>query len=354
MGFQKEILQNLSRRDFLKRSSSASLSLFLLPLFEKGWRPFKLNSPDKLSHKLGRVISPAVDVYNQPSLDAKLVTTLWQDTVMPISSVTIGGEKPSYNRIWYEMGNSGFVHSGAIQPVNILENPVIRSIPLEGHLAQITVPFTDAIWHPKSPHLVTYRLYYGTVYWIYECVEDKNGKSWYRIVDDKWDIEYYVDARHIQLIISEDISPLSPTVPEVEKRIEIRLAEQVVLAYEFDKPVFLARTATGARFIDGDFRTEPGTYITNRKRPSRHMAAGDPAAPNSYDLPGIPWICYITEKGVSFHGTYWHNDFGKPRSHGCINLTPEDALWFYRWTSPDVPFNTIIRNARNGTRVDIY
>jgi hypothetical protein len=354
LGFHKEILQNLSRRDFIKWSGSASLSLFLLPLFEMGWRPYKLNSPDELSHQLGRIISPVVDVYNRPSLDARLVTTLWQDSVRQISSVTIGGEKPSYNRIWYEMGNSGFVHSGAIQPVDIQENPIVQSIPEEGRLAEITVPFTDAVWHPKSPHLVTYRLYYGTVYWIYECIQDQNSKFWYRIADDKWDIEYYVDARHMHLINPEDISPLSSHVPESEKRIEIRLAEQAVIAYEFNQPVFLARTATGARFIDGDYRTEPGNYITNRKRPSRHMAAGDPAAPNSYDLPGIPWICYITEKGVSFHGTYWHNDFGKPRSHGCINLTPDDALWFYRWTNPEVPVGNIIRNARNGTRVKIF
>ena len=66
------------------------------------------------------------------------------------------------------------------------------------------------------------------------------------------------------------------------------------------------------------------------------MAAGDRAAANSYDLPGIPWVCYITEDGVAFHGTYWHNDYGKPRSHGCINLTPQAARWIYLWTMPYV------------------
>jgi len=155
------------------------------------------------------------------------------------------------------------------------------------------------------------------------------------------------------MIQPDEISPLSISVPEDEKRIEILLKEQAVIAYEYDQPVFLARTATGARFIDGDYRTAPGIYITNRKRPSRHMAAGDLAAANSYDLPGIPWVCYLTEKGISFHGTYWHNDFGKPRSHGCINLTPDDARWIYRWTYPLVELDEETQTAKSGTRVTI-
>ena len=48
-------------------------------------------------------------------------------------------------------------------------------------------------------------------------------------------------------------------------------------------------------------------------------------------------ICYLTEDGISFHGTYWHNDFGKPRSHGCINLSPYDAWWLFQWSAPGGP-----------------
>jgi lipoprotein-anchoring transpeptidase ErfK/SrfK len=83
------------------------------------------------------------------------------------------------------------------------------------------------------------------------------------------------------------------------------------------------------------------------------MAAGDRAAPNSYDLPGVPWICYFTEDGISFHGTYWHNDFGKPRSHGCINLSPAAARWVYRWTYPYVPAIEQSVFETTGTIVDV-
>jgi hypothetical protein len=350
----KNDLISLNRRDFLKFSGAAFFSLCLMPLQDRGWLPKKTQPNDGLTLNYGRVISDALNVYQQPTQDSKLITTIWKDKVLPISGVTIGEEEPAYNRIWYEMEGTGFVHSGKIQPVNIQKNPVIDTLPANGKLIEITVPYTDAIWHPKSPHIITYRLYFGTVYWVTGIVKDKNGKVWYKIPDDKWDIQYYVDAEHAHFVEPEEIAPLSQNISLENKWIEILLEEQAVIAYENERPVFFARTATGARFIDGDFRTKPGNYLTNRKRPSRHMAAGDPAAPNSYDLPGIPWICYLTESGISFHGTYWHNDYGKPRSHGCINMTPEDARWIYRWTLPVVPPDQEIRSADHGTYVYIH
>lgn len=350
----KKDFLSLSRREFLKYSGTAFFSLCLMPLQDRGWIPKKVVPNDGLTLEYGRVISEAQNVYQKPSKQSKLIKTIWMDDVLPISGATIGEDEPDYNRIWYELEGAGYVHSGKIQPVNIKKNPIITNIPSGGRLIEITVPYTDAIWHPKSPHIIVYRLYFGTVFWVTEILQDKNGKTWYKIPDDKWDIHYYVEAEHAHFIEPEEIEPLSKNVSLENKWIEILLEEQAVIAYEFDRPVFFARTATGARFIDGDYRTAPGNYLTNRKRPSRHMAAGDPAAPNSYDLPGIPWICYLTENGVSFHGTYWHNDYGKPRSHGCINLTPDDARWVYRWTLPVVPADQEIRNADHGTYVYIH
>jgi lipoprotein-anchoring transpeptidase ErfK/SrfK len=82
------------------------------------------------------------------------------------------------------------------------------------------------------------------------------------------------------------------------------------------------------------------------------MAAGDLAA-SGFDLPGVPWVLYITKSGISFHGTYWHNDFGRPRSHGCINLTPQAAKWLYRWTLPTVAPGKELAYGYVGTRVEI-
>jgi len=65
----------------------------------------------------------------------------------------------------------------------------------------------------------------------------------------------------------------------------------------------------------------------------RFWGAGDLAADDAYDLPGVPWVSYFNG-GIAIHGTYWHNDYGRPWSHGCINVLPQDAKWFYRWALP--------------------
>ncbi|HSM25553.1 MAG TPA: L,D-transpeptidase [Anaerolineaceae bacterium] len=346
--------KNYSRREFLRTTAQGVAGLFILPFKDLSTSHLTSRKRIETPPTHGRVISPRVDVYESPSIKSKLINTLWQDHVHPIKTVTVGDDDPPYNRIWYQLGENGYVHSGNIQPVSIITNPDVSEISQEGRLAEITVPFTNAVWHPNSLHLITYRLYYGSVFWVKSATRDKENKLWYKIADDKWKIHYYVEATHMHLFEPEELLPITPEIPSNQKKIEVRLKEQVVIAYEYSRPVFFAKTATGARFIDGDYRTQPGIYITNRKRPSRHMAAGDPAAPNSYDLPGIPWVTYLTENGVSFHGTYWHNDYGSPRSHGCINLTSYDAQWIFRWSTPFVPFSKETYQEKTGTIVEIF
>jgi lipoprotein-anchoring transpeptidase ErfK/SrfK len=55
---------------------------------------------------------------------------------------------------------------------------------------------------------------------------------------------------------------------------------------------------------------------------------------DAYELPGVPWVLFFYQTGIAFHGTYWHTDFGRPRSHGCINMRCEEAKWLFRWTLP--------------------
>jgi lipoprotein-anchoring transpeptidase ErfK/SrfK len=68
------------------------------------------------------------------------------------------------------------------------------------------------------------------------------------------------------------------------------------------------------------------------------MAGGTNA--DGWDLHGIGWTELFVGEGVAIHSTFWHNNFGEPMSHGCVNASPEDAKWVYRWTLPSVPFDT--------------
>ncbi|MDP2974615.1 MAG: L,D-transpeptidase, partial [Anaerolineales bacterium] len=258
----------------------------------------------------------------------------------------------AYNRVWYKIGEESYVYSGSIQPVRTVLNEPLRDLPEEGALAEVTVPYTDARWDAAKDARFAYRFYYETTHWVVGHVQDVDGNPWYRVYDDKWKFHYYAQANHLRIVPTVELAPLSPDFPAQLKRLEVRLNQQLVIAYEDQTPVFMARIASGGRFSNGTYSTPVGRHMTYHKRPYRHMAAGDLAS-NGYDLPGVPWVSYITESGVALHGTYWHNDFGRPRSHGCINLSSQAAKWLYRWTQPVVPPNEQIVYERYGTAVDV-
>ena len=95
---------------------------------------------------------------------------------------------------------------------------------------------------------------------------------------------------------------------------------QVMTAYEKNEPIFMSELASGQLNGDSNLTTPTGEYFVNYKRPSRHMAHSDRTGADGDELYGVPWVSYFTDSGIAFHGTYWHNNFTRPRSHGCINL----------------------------------
>lgn len=76
-----------------------------------------------------------------------------------------------------------------------------------------------------------------------------------------------------------------------------------------------------------------------------------------YDLPGVPWDLYFTSDGGAIHGAYWHNNFGTPMSHGCVNEPLANAEQIFAWAGPVVPEgqNYVRATPENpGTRVLVH
>jgi len=284
---------------------------------------------------LGRVLDPTLDIFSRPSFASEKLKTLWRDDVFQILAAWIGDPMPEHNRIWYEVEGLGLAHSASVQPVRDLPNVPLEKIPAGGLLTEISVPYVDAHWRPREDSERAYRFYYGMTFWITGVSQDVGLQKWYRIFDDKYTYVYYAPATAFRPIQISELIPISPQVPQNEKLVEVDLARQWVNCYEAGQLVFTTKVSTGRKFGQDLYATPAGAFETFRKRPSRHMAAGNLAT--GYDLPGVPWVAYITEEGVSFHGTFWHNDFGVPRSHGCINMTLDAAKWLFRWTNPVVP-----------------
>lgn len=301
--------------------------------------------------ELGRVASPTVDIYPEPTFAANSTDLLWRDEVLPLSGALLGDEIPAHNRVWYEVAGRGFVHSSGIQPVLDQPNQPLEFVPYSGMLMEVTVPFTEAYWKPRTDSQFAYRFYYGSTHWVTGVSRDIRLEKWYRIFDDKYAYTYYAPATAFRAVPAQELSPISPQVPPQEKLIHVDLERQWVTCYEYGQLVFATKISSGRKFGERAYWTPEGEFITFRKRGSRHMAAGNRAT--GYDLPGVPWVSYFTENGVAFHGTYWHNDFGAPRSHGCINMTPQAAKWLYRWTNPRVPADEAEVWVNYGTQVRI-
>lgn len=307
---------------------------------------------------MGRVANTRIGLFQEPHFDSRRLDWLSRDSLINLIRREIVDEGPAHNPLWYETAD-GYVHSGEIQLVEWKPQEPNADIPEGGGIFQVSVPFTRAYRkaNPRSDPL--YRLYYQSNQWVVDLVEGVDGRQWYKLLDDLLAVNYYVRAEHLRRIPPEDVEPISPEISEREKRIEVSLAEQELRAFERDRLVFRTRISSGIpdsrpKSNGIPTATPTGNFHIMQKMPLRHMGDGRLTGNlEAYELPGVPWVSYFTSTGVAFHGTYWHCDYGRPRSHGCINMRPEEALWIYRWSTPPSEADRKLKTGY-GTHVYVY
>ncbi len=342
-------MNEITRREFLKLASAGSLVFAL--------RDLGLGRALTGSEvRQGRVTWSGIPLYDAPALAAKQIHNFRADEVIEITGIEENGDTGygnPFNSAWYRV-RDGYTYSGSIQPVETNYQKPVFSIPEKGQLGEITVPFSDT---KKDPYVYAdrgYRIYYGSTHWVRSVIVQRDEKSiWYEVYDFYLKKSLYVPSHDMRLVPNEELTALSPEVPDEEKHIVVDLASQLVTAFEGEKLVFAQRCSSGAKGTE----TPKGDFLTYHKSPSVHMTnEGDAAEDeNVYSLPGVPWCSFFTGAGNAFHGTYWHNDYGRPRSHGCVNLPSEAAKFIYRWTRPTVPPDTdYFHLPGSGTTVHIF
>lgn len=142
-----------------------------------------------------------------------------------------------------------------------------------------------------------------------------------------------------------------------EKWIDVNVKTQMLVAYEGDKAVYATAVSTGKESSDKekDHHTPTGTFRIREK----HIAAtmdGDVASDGPYSIEDVPWIMYFNGS-YALHGAFWHNNFGRTQSHGCVNLAPKDAREIFGWTEPKMPegwHGVWSTPERQGTRVVVH
>jgi hypothetical protein len=144
---------------------------------------------------------------------------------------------------------------------------------------------------------------------------------WYRIGPDQWSHSGY-----LRVLVP---SPRPQRIGANEQWVEVNLQQQVVIAYEGDRPVFATLTSTGRR----GYATEQGLFRSWVKVRDGPMQWEDASQP--YSLASVPWIIYFN-RDQGLHGAYWHDLLGSVRSAGCVNLSPHDAHWLFHWAEPQL------------------
>ncbi len=271
-----------------------------------------------------RVITPA-PIY--ASLDAASRGQYFTMQESDIAWVNVKDNAFLEGKIFYRV-SWGWGIEGWISGEALIFNPILSRLKgveignrLGEHLAMVYVGGLNV---RSSPGDVDEKTLVGML-GKYDLISVKEKKSvkgdvWYKIYDRQWVHSGYVR----NLIPGKRPAGVGPG----EKWIEVNLSEQTIFAHEGDRPVFGTLTSTGRFQHD----TIVGLFWPRVKARSAPMQSVE----FSYDFSSVPWIYYFMGD-YAWHGTYWHDNFGRVQSSGCVNLSPHDAHWFFHWSEPNLP-----------------
>lgn len=311
----------LSRRSFLQSLGLAGTA-WMLPqqqkLMEKAWG-------QALAHwdgsPLGRMLWATVTAYSEPDWRSDILGVYKYNEVVAVMAVAEGyGLYPSNNN--YLQTEKGYIYSSWVQPCGYnAENPLVP-IGEGGAWGEITIPIAYSKSEPDDTASDRERLYYAQVQRILGVEGD------YYLVGEIYGNQFWLKSNIVRIIPPEEVAPIAGDVDPASKWIDISIKDQRLFAWQGDEQVFETLVATG---LPGT-PTPMYTFDVFDKRHGQRMTGG--LTGGGYNLPGIPYISYITKRWVAMHGCYWHNDYGRRHSNGCINMMPNDAKWIFRWTTP--------------------
>lgn len=250
------------------------------------------------------------------------------------TEVLIYEEAPYEGEIWYRIGIDRWVHSHWVRVIDGASTRAAEMFSL-GDADEVNLPVgwvVSSSLHvrarpgvsPDNPPID--QVLHNQPLRILETrrVGDAN---WYRIGEDRWVHGGWVGVAWFR--------PRPASIRPDERWVGVSLREQTAVAYEGDVPVFAALVATG---LPGT-PTVQGIFRTWWRVRWRKMSGGRPGS--YYYLEEVPWTCYFY-RGYALHGAYWHDAFGRPRSHGCVNFSLYDSWWIFQWSEAGGPYSPAV------------
>jgi lipoprotein-anchoring transpeptidase ErfK/SrfK len=365
IGLYESLGAPISRRQFMNLGGLA-LAGAILPRFGPPGRRQDL----QIRENLGRVTVGRMDLKDRPSVEGTTVGVLYQDAIVERLREVVGYQPNRLNQRWLETPQ-GFLWSGAVQPVADRPNAPVEELPQTslgpGMWVEVTVPFVDLqLANPpaRAPWLrarleegAAPRFYYSQIVWVDDIRLEADGRATYRF-NERYGYGdlFWAPAEAFRPLTTSDVDPIRPEA--ADKRIKVDVAHQTLQCFEGAQEVYFCRVSTGALYNYRGERVEtwgtpPGTHSIWRKALSLPLSGG--SADVGWDLPAVGWVSLFVGTGVAIHSTYWHDNYGEPSSRGCVNASPKDAQWIFRWTSPVVPYDPgdLTVGMPGGTRVEV-
>jgi lipoprotein-anchoring transpeptidase ErfK/SrfK len=130
--------------------------------------------------------------------------------------------------------------------------------------------------------------------------------------------------------------PMPDGLEPYDRWIDVSLDKQILVAYQGPEPKFITLVSTGKKGTKEEpFDTPTGRWRIRSKHVTTTMD-GRSGTDGNYSIQDVPWTMYFHEN-IALHGAFWHEGFGRVRSHGCVNLGPADAKWLFEWSTPVLP-----------------
>lgn len=284
-------------------------------------RPFGAAGIDALSRRYAFAKADEVPVYENPTDEGDGVPPV---RFLPDGYIGLSLSNPQpllvNGREWYQVNPKEYVRGDLLE--------LVQSSTYQGVLVPhfLDKPFAWVLFNTKvsrapgmEPEKDALFLPERSLVFIYE-MREVDGEKWCNVGCGWW-----APYRRLGLVVRES---RPEGVKESERWLDVSLNEQTLSAYQGDRMVFSTLISTG----NSQFPTVRGLYRIRLKIVSKKMSGGEETG-DYYFLEDVPWQMFFYQ-GFGFHASYWHDLFGLPTSHGCVNLSPMDAKWLFDWTGP--------------------
>ncbi|MDM8520359.1 L,D-transpeptidase [Anaerolineales bacterium HSG6] len=267
-----------------------------------------------------RVITDEVPIYGNPlSSTGELSPTHSLGTGYLWVSLANSQPLTINNQSWYQINEDEFVK---MEHVALYTPSVFHGITFT---TPPTQPFGFLVYYVRpsiTPGIVATDTRWLRRYNMVTISETRyiTDTPWYQVGENQWVYDHNLGV----------VTPMPRPNPigPYDKWIEVNLYEQTLAVYEGDRLVFATLVSSGLPL----WETEKGLFRLERKIKSAKMSGGM-VGDDYYFVEDVPWTMYFVGP-YALHGAYWHDSFGFPHSHGCVNMSLSDSQWLFEWSTP--------------------